>query len=59
MFCSCSWPFPLLPSCLPIMPPDTVQVASDLSYYWDSKGGLTWGNGPEHILGHFRVPSGA
>jgi hypothetical protein len=33
MFCSHSWPFPLLPSCPLIVPPDIVQVAGSLGHY--------------------------
>jgi hypothetical protein len=52
MSCSCSWPLPLFPSCLPIMPPDIFQVATNLGLHWGPSGGLPWGNGPEHMLGH-------
>jgi hypothetical protein len=32
--------FSLLPSCLPIMPPDAIQVADNLGYYWSPNGGV-------------------
>jgi hypothetical protein len=58
MFCSCSQLFPLLPSCLPILVPDTAQVTGYLSYYWGPNGVLPQGNGPEHMLGHLGCPQG-
>jgi hypothetical protein len=58
MFCSRSWPFSLLPSCLPKMSPVTVQVAGNLSYYLGSHWGLVWGNRPEHMLGCLGFPQG-
>jgi hypothetical protein len=45
-----SWSFPLLPSCLPIVPPDTVQVAGNLSHHWGLSGGFPQGSEPEHDL---------
>jgi hypothetical protein len=42
--------FSLLPSCLPIVPPDTVQVAGNLGCYWGPNGCLPWGTRPEHML---------
>jgi hypothetical protein len=58
MFCSCSCPFSFLPSCLPIMPLDTVQVSGNVGYYWGPSRGLVQGNSPEHILGHLGCPQG-
>jgi hypothetical protein len=58
MFCSCSWLFSLLPSCLPIVPLGTIQVAGNLSYYWGPKVGPPWGIRSEHILGHLECPQG-
>jgi hypothetical protein len=58
MFCSRSWPFSLLPSCLPIEPPDNFQVTGNLNYYWSPNVGLSWGNGHECMLGHLECPQG-
>jgi hypothetical protein len=52
MFCSGSCPFSLLPSCLPIMPPDTVQITGNLGHHWGPNGGLPQGNGLECMPGH-------
>jgi hypothetical protein len=58
MFFSCSWLFSLLPSCLPIMLPDSVQVIGNLIYYWGPNVGLIQGNSPEHMLGCLGCPQG-
>jgi hypothetical protein len=42
--------FFLIPSCLPIMPPDTIQVTGMLGYYWGPNGSLVQGN--RHDQGH-------
>jgi hypothetical protein len=44
--------FPLLPSCLPVMPPDTVQVVGNLGCYWGPNVGLIQESRHEHMLGH-------
>jgi hypothetical protein len=58
MFCSHSWPFSLLPSCLPVMPPDAVQATGNLGYYWGPVGVLLRGTGPERMLGCLGCPQG-
>jgi hypothetical protein len=58
MFGSCSWPFPLLPSCLPIVPPDIVHDVGNLSHYWGTTGALPLGNELEHVFGHLKCPQG-
>jgi hypothetical protein len=40
------------------VPPDTVQVAGNLSYYWGLNGGFPLGNRPEHMLGHLGCSQG-
>jgi hypothetical protein len=56
MFYSCSWLFPLLPSCLLIMPPDITQVAGNLGHHLGPSGRLSLENGPEHMPGHLECP---
>jgi hypothetical protein len=58
MFCSCSWLFFLLPSCLLVMPPDNIQVIGNLIYYCGPNVGSPQGNRHEHILGYLECPQG-
>jgi hypothetical protein len=51
MFFSRSWPFSLLPSCLPIVHPDIIQVTGSLGHPWGPSGGLPQGNGLSMCLG--------
>jgi hypothetical protein len=38
------------------MPPDIIQVAGSLGYYWGPNGGLPQRNGSEHMLGLLGCP---
>jgi hypothetical protein len=39
------------------MPPDTIQVTGDLSYYWGPNGGVFLRE-LGHVLGHLEYPQG-
>jgi hypothetical protein len=58
MFCSYSWPFSLLPLCLPIVPPDIAQVTGSFGHHWGPNGGFPQGTELEHMLGHLECPQG-
>jgi hypothetical protein len=50
--------FSLLPSCLLILPPGTIQVNGNLSHHWGPNGGCPRGNELEGMFGCLGCPQG-
>jgi hypothetical protein len=63
MFCSCSRPFSLLPSCLPVVPPGIVQATGSLGHHWVPMGvlwiKLSIGTWQDHFSWWYRICTSA